>query len=181
MAKSKVKRYSNEGYVYEDDTPEEVANRSETSQNIANEAKGDTMLKSMRDQASKPKMVTKEELAKSGLSLRDYMNQQQGLSRRGGAASAPAPKNEGMSMTRMDPEKAQDAKRLGDQIVARDKAIVQQQNDRVVKDWKSKQATAKEAATLASLGGYKKGGSVSSASNRADGIAQRGKTRGKMC
>lgn len=27
----------------------------------------------------------------------------------------------------------------------------------------------------------KKGGSVSSASSRADGIAQRGKTRGKMC
>jgi len=28
---------------------------------------------------------------------------------------------------------------------------------------------------------YKKGGSVSSASSRGDGIAQRGKTRGKMC
>lgn len=29
--------------------------------------------------------------------------------------------------------------------------------------------------------GYKSGGSVSSASSRADGIAQRGKTRGKVC
>jgi hypothetical protein len=29
--------------------------------------------------------------------------------------------------------------------------------------------------------GFKKGGSVSSASSRADGIAQRGKTRGKIC
>jgi hypothetical protein len=29
--------------------------------------------------------------------------------------------------------------------------------------------------------GYKKGGSVSSASARADGIAMRGKTRGKIC
>jgi len=28
---------------------------------------------------------------------------------------------------------------------------------------------------------YKKGGSVSSASKRADGIATKGKTRGKMC
>ena len=28
---------------------------------------------------------------------------------------------------------------------------------------------------------YKKGGKVSSASSRADGIAQRGKTRGKVC
>jgi hypothetical protein len=31
---------------------------------------------------AKPKVVTKEELAKSGLSLRDYMNKQQGLTRR---------------------------------------------------------------------------------------------------
>lgn len=29
--------------------------------------------------------------------------------------------------------------------------------------------------------GYKKGGKVSSASTRADGIAQRGKTRGRIC
>jgi hypothetical protein len=29
--------------------------------------------------------------------------------------------------------------------------------------------------------GYKSGGSVSSASSRADGIATKGKTRGKMC
>ncbi len=29
--------------------------------------------------------------------------------------------------------------------------------------------------------GYKKGGKVSSASSRADGIAMRGKTRGKIC
>jgi len=31
-----------------------------------------------------------------------------------------------------------------------------------------------------SMGSYKKGGKVKSASSRADGIAQRGKTRGKM-
>lgn len=35
--------------------------------------------------AAKTPIVTKEELAKSGLSLRDYMNKQQGLTRRGGA------------------------------------------------------------------------------------------------
>ena len=37
---------------------------------------------------NKPSVVTKEELAKSGLSLRDYMNKQQGLTRRGGATPA---------------------------------------------------------------------------------------------
>lgn len=44
---------------------------------------------------SKPKakapIVTKEELAKSGLSLRDYMNKQKGLTRRDGSAPAKAP------------------------------------------------------------------------------------------
>jgi len=38
--------------------------------------------------AFKPKTVTKEELAKSGMSLRDYMNKQQGLTRRGGTPAA---------------------------------------------------------------------------------------------
>jgi hypothetical protein len=38
--------------------------------------------------AAKSGIVTKEELKKSGLSLRDYMNKQKGLTRRGGAASA---------------------------------------------------------------------------------------------
>jgi hypothetical protein len=37
-----------------------------------------------------------------------------------------------------------------------------------------------EKTRLRDQGGLKKGGSVSSASKRADGIAQRGKTRGKM-
>ena len=35
----------------------------------------------------KPPVVTKEELEKSGLSLRDYMNKQQGLTRRGASAA----------------------------------------------------------------------------------------------
>lgn len=39
---------------------------------------------------------------------------------------------------------------------------------------------AKKAA-LMGLMGMKKGGKTASASKRADGIAQRGKTRGKMC
>ena len=136
----------------------------------------------------KPKIVTKEELAASGMTLRDYMNKQQGLTRRGESSdSAPTPKsspvtkNEGMSMTKMDPEKAQDAKRLGEQMVARDKAIVQQQSDKIVKDYRAKQARQKEANIGASMGGYKAGGKVSSASSRADGIATKGKTRGRMC
>jgi len=40
---------------------------------------------------------------------------------------------------------------------------------------------AKIKSSYGGMGGYAKGGSVSKASSRADGIAQRGKTRGKMC
>ena len=49
-----------------------------------------------------------------------------------------------------------------------------------VKD--ERKAAAADSASRVNVMGdtYKKGGSVS-ASSRADGIAQRGKTRGKMC
>jgi hypothetical protein len=43
---------------------------------------------------------------------------------------------------------------------------------------KRKKQAADDAAPTAAM---KKGGMTSSASKRADGIAQRGKTRGKMC
>jgi flagellar hook protein FlgE len=46
----------------------------------------------------------------------------------------------------------------------------------------AEQANADRQAKIAAStsGGMKKGGKVSSASSRADGIAQRGKTRGKI-
>ena len=56
--------------------------------------------------------------------------------------------------------------------------------EQYVKDQAAKEKAAldKEAASgFLSDSGYKKGGKISSASSRADGIAQRGKTRGKMC
>jgi hypothetical protein len=43
------------------------------------------------------------------------------------------------------------------------------------------QRIAKENKEKKEARGYKAGGSISKASSRADGIAQRGKTRGKMC
>jgi hypothetical protein len=66
-------------------------------------AEADRMSSTARSVAGKPAsnaapsakaksgIVTKEELAKSGLSLRDYMNKQRGLTRRDGAAPAKAP------------------------------------------------------------------------------------------
>ena len=72
----KVKRYNEEGYVTSDDSNAgmreaydegalERANSSAESQAIANEAKGEAMLKSMRDEETapvsraKPRMVSK--------------------------------------------------------------------------------------------------------------------------
>jgi hypothetical protein len=44
-----------------------------------------------------------------------------------------------------------------------------------------KPQVAKIKSSYGGMGGFSAGGSVSKASSRADGIAQRGKTRGKMC
>jgi len=154
------------GKVYEDDTDEEVANRSEESQAIANEAKGDTMLKAMRDQAAKPKVVTKEELAKSGLSLREYMNKQQGLKPRGDGISRP------VSIVHPMVKDAKDAitKEAIDSIKASGKKYP---------DMSVLQAPAKRAGMTA-MEPRKMAGGGMTASKRADGIAQKGKTRGTM-
>ena len=84
---------------------------------------------------NKPRVVSKKELEDSGFdNLRDYLNDQKGLSRKSSDKHAEARKNLSSGKKRIDE------------------------------------------------GGkpYRSGGSVSSASSRADGIAQRGKTRGKM-
>ena len=111
----------------------------------------------------KPKIVTKEELAASGLSLRDYMNKQQGLTRRG-EPSAASTKSEPPSRQQTAPEDADMQKKKA----AFERALVQQQADKTVSDWKKRGSPLKA------------GGKVS-ASSRADGIATKGKTRGRMC
>ena len=111
----------------------------------------------------KPKIVTKEELAASGLSLRDYMNKQQGLTRRGEPSIASA-KSEPSSRQQTSPEDADMQKKKA----AFERALVQQQADKTLSDWRKKGSPLKA------------GGKVS-ASSRADGIATKGKTRGRMC
>ena len=62
---------------------------------------------------AKPKIVTKEELAKSGLSLRDYMNKQRGLTRRDGKAPErkTAPSAKGSTIQSMDTDVMRTASR----------------------------------------------------------------------
>ena len=78
MSKYKVKRYDGEeGSEVSAEETNEVSDEDRAAMKAVKQPKVVT-------KEQKPKVVTKEELAKSGLSLRDYMNAQQGLTRRGG-------------------------------------------------------------------------------------------------
>jgi hypothetical protein len=108
---------------------------------------------------SKSAVVTKEELEKSGMSLRDYMNKQQGLTRRKDSKSS-SPKLIEQSNIRSGPR-------------FDDEGLIDPSNIR-------SGSQPEEALLKKRVKGMKSGGSVGSASRRADGIAIKGKTRGKM-
>jgi hypothetical protein len=126
---------------------------------------------------TKPKnrVVTKEELKKSGLSLRDFLNRERGLKRRVKKDS------EGKTASGMSRE----ARGVKDDSMS-DKDRLRAQLD-----------SAKESSQAGRYGTMKRGGVVKSsapkmgkvktakpsmggASKRADGIAKKGKTRGRM-
>lgn len=147
-----------------------------------------------------PKIVTKEELAKSGLSLRDYLNKQQGLTRRGEAgapaampsraglqdalntanraAVAPSPSRSSMMSRMREADKAIKGVREPEvkaKAPAESRLTRGNFDDR---DIDPKTLLPRKRSSGASR--YAAGGSVS-ASRRADGIATKGKTRGRMC
>ena len=169
------------------------------------------------------RIVTKEELKASGLSLRDFLNKERGLTRRGESAPAkpaakpektpakPAPNAEepvksapktsetkrgfgpyGVFAGPSDEEKAatyaryeENRKKMGATAAPSGSGKIADSD--YAKSVRSSQAASADSGPLGkrireALGSsYKTGGSVSKASSRADGIAQRGKTRGKMC
>lgn len=162
---------------------------------------------------TKTPMVTKEQLAASGLSLRDYLNKQQRLTPRKNMASRnPSDLAESRSIrnaiAKSDMESGratvqrQDAAKnskvdLTSPMSAL-RSLMSNSSDRDVSDEKLDLTSPMSALRSSGMfkgtrrggGDYAKGGtvkkmasggSVSSASKRADGIAQRGKTKGKMC
>lgn len=125
---------------------------------------------------SKTPIVTKEQLAASGLSLRDYLNKQQGLTRRGGSEkSTRMPARPGQEAPISSNEGRNKMRPTGRGTVMEQGRGVSLYGDSI-KDMKDIFKGTRRGG-----GEYAKGGSVSSASKRADGIAQRGKTKGKMC
>jgi hypothetical protein len=193
MATRKPRRFA-DGGVTTDDL--EMANASEDPIQALNARKGWTgseesapAPRSMSAPA-KQRVVSKKELDDSGLSLRDFLNKERGLTRRGGstpsktsakvtdtgdeaarlAARRPAP----AASTKSTYETPYDRR---NRLNREEAAKVPRGQDRIMRNVKPSAVNSK---TLLPESGYKKGGSVSHASGRADGIAQRGKTRGKM-
>jgi len=132
--------------------------------------------------------VSKKELEDSGLSLRDFLNKERGLTRRGESApakAAPKVTDTGDEVARLAARKPVPAKPAYETPYDRRNRLNREEaakeprgQDRILRNVKPGAVNPK---TLLPESGYKKGGSVSRASGRADGIAQRGKTRGKMC
>lgn len=217
-AKRKVKRYSGE---FGSDV--DAANETDDPIAALNKSRGWTDTEEAPAKvAPKRNIVTKEELAKSGLSLRDYMNKQQGLTRRG--SSAPADELTSVAKDRAAAYKKAEAEaRSPEGRAERQKKIEEQAVERVYPESNflpgasiktlanvAKGMAARHAAqgveklaeystpilenvrkmlpSATKLLGMKKGGAVkkaskpaaSSASRRADGIASKGKTKGRM-
>ena len=164
------------------------------------------MEKSPAKSAPKSRVVTKEELEASGLSLRDFLNKERGLTRRGESAPAkteampakpPASPKEPKPMQvqessappgyyrdfsgKMQRKTATERPDLGAMIGSGVSKVGKALASAYQKPEKYMTKEEKESKMRAGSSTYKTGGSVSSASKRADGIAQRGKTRGKMC
>lgn len=181
----KTKRYEDGGEI----DALEAANQSDESQSIANEAKGEAMLKAMRDKAAAPK-------AKPAMPKAEYSNE--GRSRPAPAPSNPNYSNEGRSMpapaakpmSTASKAKTAQAERDAEMAARRERTMgaikgfgsfLSELPGKAMENYRStrpgyKKQKEKEAAYT---GNFSKGGSVS-ASRRADGIAQRGKTRGRM-
>jgi hypothetical protein len=114
---------------------------------------------------TKPAIVTKEELEKSGMSLRDYMNKQKGLTRRKEKDSTADDSSDASTRDTRTPRYTPPG--------SAPKQTTQKPKPKV---FMPKAPDNKFPGSK-----FKSGGSVSSASRRADGIATKGKTRGKMC
>ena len=155
MATRKMKRYQEGGDIDE----MEAANKRTERMLMPNErGEAGTSETVFPSEKPKAKTVSKEELEKSGLSLRDYLNKQQGLTRRESAKAA-----------------VSDAEAMAKKMVPRFNpagAAPKQTMGRQPQPFMPGSVDNSFPGAK-----FKDGGKVRSASSRADGIAIRGKTR----
>ena len=122
--------------------------------------------------ALKPAIVTKEELAKSGYdNVRDYLNAKQGLTRRKEKTSAPK---------LIDPSNIRSGRQEFEESLIAPK-LIDPSNIRSGSQPEEEALLKKLSKRMKNGGSVKKMSSGGSASRRADGIAVKGKTRGRMC
>jgi len=193
MVKRKVKRYdgAKESLVSEDKTEDSFSKETEPSSATPSiPEKSVSSEKTINYDNDKPKVVTKEELAKSGLTLREYMNKQQGLKPRGESAPAKAKINAAMAGRTVDnayKSLEEPSKKTPGKGYTESRAKYESYRNAPspldnLKNmgsgsglFKSIRERGESSTKMAS------GGMTSSASKRADGIATKGKTRGKIC
>ena len=135
----------------------------------------------MKSAPKKDRIITKEEMKKAGFdNLRDFLNAERGLKRRDG--SAPSKAEPAKAETK--PETKKERPSLFRRTVAALGGVKLPQDPGPEKEEEKSTTRPKPYSTAAAIQaknmGYKKGGSVSSASKRADGCAMKGKTRGRM-
>jgi len=203
----KTKRYNAQGYVTNDDSnsgmkeaydadqlaenfddygSKKGAGAAGTSESTTEEA-GGAMLRAMRDKASAPKAkpampalsAADFKAAPSKPKNPDFSNE--GRSMPAPSAKPPATTKSKTAQADRDAEMAARRERTMGAIKSAGSFLADlpgkaMENYRSTRPGYKKQKEKEAAYT----GNFSKGGSVS-ASSRADGIAQRGKTRGKMC
>lgn len=184
----KMKRYEGGGDI------EEAVNQSEESQSIANEAKGDAMLKAMRDEAAKPKVKTVPKIAAPAATPTPDISVPKS---RAATTLAPAPavakKDTYRDFSGNVKTRKTDADRSAEMAARRENVMsgirsfgssIGDMLSKAKQNYEStrpvSKQTQKDRERAAAMGNFAKGGKVSSASSRADGIAQRGKTKGTM-
>lgn len=192
MNKSKMKRYA-EGDIVEGENPNiNDETRDRARKFIEDNMESEPVSRFTPKSAAKSKSVSKKELEESGLSLRDYLNKQQGLTRRGDSATKvrdtgdevdrlanrykkQSPKYETSydRMNRTNREAGIDFDSVVDKVKKRITGASDSGQDRILTGMKKKSDENKFMGST----NMKSGGSVSSASKRADGCAIRGKTR----
>jgi hypothetical protein len=146
---------------YDGEEGSEVTEDVSSTEDYGNEDKRTSDAAGVAPSGKKPKVVTKEELG--GMSLRDYLNKQQGLTRRKDTASEKRPTRPGQDTSAYSNEGRRSSVTKGNAVSRSSGNIAQSMgvNSKTL------------LPTRMAAGG--------SASSRADGIAQRGKTKGKMC
>ena len=122
--------------------------------------------------ATKNPIVTKKQLEESGFdNLRDYMNNQRGLTRRDGKVAL----RKG-DMDIKSPAEKRSATRMAD--VAAKKPQAERRSDTRLRASKAS-ATSSDEANMYKKGGMTKMGAVKTSAKR-DGVATKGKTKGAM-